>query len=103
MADVIRNAASMLAGMTPSLKEGEFVFCSIASQSIDWQSMRPLGLFHEAEATTLILDRATAEQNGFDTSLPMRQITLEVHSALDGVGRPPLLLRLSAAREYPAT
>lgn len=86
MAEVTRDSTGMLAGMTPSLKDGEFVFCSIAREGVDWQSLRPLGLFHEAEATTLILNRATAEQNGFDTSLPMRQITLEVHSALDGVG-----------------
>jgi hypothetical protein len=85
MAEAIRDATGMLADLTPSLKDGEFVFCVMTSEG-DLRPLRPLGLFHEAEGTTLILDRATAEQNGFDTSLPMRQITLEVHSPLDGVG-----------------
>ena len=33
-----------------------------------------------------VLTRADAEKHGFDTTLPMSRITLEVFSALDGVG-----------------
>jgi hypothetical protein len=76
----------MLAGMTPVLREGEFVFCSVPEEGEIPASLNPLGRFREAEGTTLILERSAAREAGFDVSLPMRQITLQVHSALDGVG-----------------
>jgi hypothetical protein len=40
----------------------------------------------EAEGRSFILPVAEAEALGFDCSIPMRQITLMVNSALDGVG-----------------
>lgn len=86
MAKVARDTHEMISGMNPALRESEFVFCPIDEAGLDWQRLNPVGLFREQEGTTLILDIATAESHGFDTSLPMRQITLEVHSALDGVG-----------------
>lgn len=45
-----------------------------------------LGWFEEDEGTAMILRRADAEHLGFDVSLPMARIVLEVFSALDGVG-----------------
>lgn len=75
----------MLAGMTPVLREGEFVFCTLADESA-LGSLSPLGSFREAEGLSVILDRAAAAGAGFDVGLTMRRITLEVHSALDGVG-----------------
>ncbi len=86
MVTVIRDSFGMIAGMNPTLQESEYVYCSVEDESLDWQALRPIGLFRESESTTLILDRATAEKRGLNADLPMRQITLEVHSALDGVG-----------------
>ncbi len=42
--------------------------------------------FREAEGISFILPIEAAKLAGFDTSLPMAQITLQVYSALDGVG-----------------
>jgi uncharacterized protein len=86
MTEVVSDAFGMISGMTPTLQKSEFVFCSVTDESMDWQSMRPLGLFRESESTTIILERSVAETHGLDAALPMRYITLEVHSALDGVG-----------------
>ena len=76
----------MVAGMSPVLRDGEFVFATLAEGIEIDLSLHPLAWFREAEGVTVILDRASAAGAGFDVGLPMRQITLEVHSALDGVG-----------------
>ncbi len=86
MTKIARDAQDMISGMNPVLQEPVFVFCPVDEANLDWQALAPVGLFREQEATTLILDRTTAERHGFDVGMPMRQITLEVHSALDGVG-----------------
>ena len=87
MTKVIRDSRSMLAGMTPVLTEGEFVFCSINETDVIGRAMpMALGSFKEVEGLTVILARADAKALGFDDTLPMRRITLEVFSALDGVG-----------------
>jgi len=86
MTEVVRDTAGMLAGMTPVLRDGEFVFCTLAVGAEVPRALEPLGWFRETEGVTLILERAAAQRAGFDVGLPMRQISLAVHSALDGVG-----------------
>ncbi len=86
MTKVTRDTHEMISGMNPVLQAAEFVFCTVDELNPDWLALNPVGLFRERESTTLILDVATAEKHGLEASLPMRQITLEVHSALDGVG-----------------
>ena len=83
----IRDGRAMIAAMTPVLAPGEFVFCtSPDAERIAKAQPLALGSFHEREGVSLILERAAAEGLGFDVSLPMRRIELQVHSALDGVG-----------------
>lgn len=84
MSQVVRDAREMVAGMTPSLKPGEYVFCAAGDR--DWAALEPLAMFREAEGVSLILQRDAAEAAGFPTDAPMALITLEVYSALDGVG-----------------
>lgn len=87
MAETVGGAAGMIAAMQPSLIEGEVVFCSLGKASLPPALMAAaLATFHEAEGLSLILPLAEAAHQGFDTSQPMRQITLGVFSALDGVG-----------------
>lgn len=74
----------MVAGMTPSLQPGEYVFCAAGDR--DWATLEPLAMFREAEGVSLILDRDAAEAAGFPVEAPMALITLQVYSALDGVG-----------------
>jgi hypothetical protein len=84
---VVRERRAMLAGMTPVLRDGSFVFC-VAEQRDRAERARAFALswVEEDEGTTLILKLADAERLGFDTRFPMARIVLEVFSALDGVG-----------------
>ena len=102
MTTVISDSQSMLAGMTPVLTEGEFVFCSINETDVIERAMpMALGSFKEAEGWTIILPRAGAKALGFDDTLPMRRITLEVFSALDGVGLTAGVAAALAAENIP--
>ena len=74
----------MVAGMTPELKSGAYVFCAAGDR--DWAALEPLAMFREAEGVSLILERNAAEAAGFPVAAPMALITLNVYSALDGVG-----------------
>ena len=77
----------LLAGMEPVLRDGEFVFCTVANGNIaDLARLDPLGIFREAEGLTLILRRETAKQEGLAGAALMRLITLTVHSSLEAVG-----------------
>ena len=77
----------MLAGMTPVLADGVFVFCTTDRRTISEQA-RPLaiGWFEEDTGVSMILRLHDAQRFGFDVGLPMSRIVLEVFSALDGVG-----------------
>ena len=102
MTKVISDSQSMLAGMTPVLTEGEFVFCSINETDVIGRAMpMALGSFKEAEGLTVILPRADAKALGFDDTLPMRRITLDVFSALDGVGLTAGVAAALAAENIP--
>jgi hypothetical protein len=85
MTELVRDTAGMLAGMTPLLQDGDFVFCSLVDES-RLAGLSPLATFREAEGLSVILARSAAAAAGFDSGLAMRRITLQVHSALDGVG-----------------
>jgi hypothetical protein len=74
----------MVAGMTPELKSGAYVFCSAGDR--DWAALNPLAMFREPEGVSLILERGAAEAAGFPADAPMALITLNVYSALNGVG-----------------
>ncbi|WP_395827149.1 ACT domain-containing protein [Elstera sp.] len=84
---VKRGTQEMIAGMTPVLRDGAFVFCSTADPDV-LADLLPsaLATFREDEGTSLILPLARAQEMGFETGLPMRCISLHVYSALDGVG-----------------
>jgi hypothetical protein len=84
---VLRDRRAILAGMRPVLRDGEFVFCTIADTSRLPEALAvALASFREDEGVALVLELQAATDFGFDTSSPMRRIVLEVFSALDGVG-----------------
>ena len=73
--------------MEPVLDERDFVFCSFPP--LDWDQMRelnPIGIFHEKEGVTFILDTKNAVDKKIDYLSVYRLITLNVHSSLDAVG-----------------
>lgn len=77
----VRDTRAMIAGMQPALRPGLWSFHSFADPA-EAAALLPTALasFHEAEGLSLVLpDDGTGP-------MPMRAITLEVHSALDGIG-----------------
>ncbi|MBY5351335.1 ACT domain-containing protein [Rhizobium leguminosarum] len=86
MTTVLRDKFEMLSNMTPSLIDGEYVFCSIPNDGSKVHDLNPIATFQEREGLAVVLEKGEAHEAGFETSLAMRQITLNVNSALDGVG-----------------
>ena len=80
----IRDEARMVAQMAPRLLPGEVVFVSVPEAEAASAMGAARALVREVEGVTLVLPRdhplCPAD------ALAMRQITLTVHSALDGVG-----------------
>ncbi|NLS21142.1 ACT domain-containing protein [Rhizobium sp. P40RR-XXII] len=85
MTKLLSSALEMLSNMAPTLQDGEYVFCSVSS-AIDIHGLRAIGTFRESEGLTIITERGNAFEAGLDVSIAMRQITLNVKSALEGVG-----------------
>jgi len=84
---LVRERKAMLAGMTPTLKAGIYHFCTTDDAAVLASlTSRSLAMFREDEGTALILSEHDAQAYGFDLSMPMSRIVLEVFSALDGVG-----------------
>lgn len=88
MADQVAHSLSdMLAGLSPALHDEAYLFVTFANgQSPGNATESAIGWFREAEGISLILPRDQALSLGCADGSPMRQITLEVHSSLDGVG-----------------
>jgi hypothetical protein len=80
--------------MKPTLREGEFVFCSVPGTLRQVLHLAPEGCFWEAEGLSLILRREAAETEGLLFEETLRLITLGVHSSLKAVG---FLARIAAA------
>ena len=81
-----RNLDALVKHMKPELRDGVFVFCTIATGSEIPAAIDPLLAFREQEGTTLVMRREAAEAAGLNCQFPSRQITLTVHSALEAVG-----------------
>ncbi len=79
----VRDTADMIAGMAPSLDPELYHFCLVADTTLVELA---LASFIEDEGLSLILSDTVAQTHGLTTDMPMRRITLTVHSALDGVG-----------------
>lgn len=78
------NLTRLLSSMQPTLREGEYVFCTLSAPgSLD---LDPVGFFKEEEGLTVILSRQQAEAAGLPYSAVFAMITLSVHSSLEAVG-----------------
>ncbi len=87
MSSGIVDPARLLAEMEPRLAPGFFVFIHLApGHGLDLGLLDPLGTFREKEGLTLILSDDEARAHGLSEAMPMRQITLDVHSSLEAVG-----------------
>lgn len=87
MPEVAHTAYDMIAGMTPTLKPGVFVFITTGDPAlIKSLSCQAIATFKEEEGMSLLVPIEVAEESMLDVDHPMRCITLEVYSSLEGVG-----------------
>ena len=82
MATPVKDTHAMISGMAPVLDGELYHFC----QGPDALLGEALASFREDEGLSLILTDELAQAEGLASDLPMKRITLSVHSALDGVG-----------------
>jgi uncharacterized protein len=75
----------LLRNMRPERNPGEFVFCVLDAFE-QAAVLRPLCLFQEKEAITVILPRQQADDMSLPYSVVLAWITLTVHSSLEAVG-----------------
>jgi len=79
------NLEEILKTLQPQLHKGKYVFCTVPpSQTIVMDEV--VMQFREAEGTTLILRKETADSFGLSYSFIAAWITLTVHSSLEAVG-----------------
>ena len=77
----------MIANMAPVLQPGVFVFSSVINREVAMEAILVArAMFVEDEGFSLILPRNEADRLGLSYDMRMRQITLMVFSALEGVG-----------------
>ncbi|MCB2137744.1 MAG: ACT domain-containing protein [Rhodobacteraceae bacterium] len=83
----VKGTTEMIAAMSPDLRPEVFVFASLRDETLaDRLAAGAIASFREAEGLSLIVTDDEARSAGLPADLPMRCITLTVHSALDGVG-----------------
>ena len=93
----------MIAEMQPLLHPGVYVFCSGIRDGLSEDVAKVAkGSFLEDEGLSFIIPQEAAEHLGIADGIPMRQITLMVRSALDGVGLTAAVSSALAAQGIPA-
>ena len=81
----VKDTRAMISGMAPVLDDTLYHFCLLPDGAESLAS-QALASFAEDEGLSVILTDQVAQDAGLARDLPMRRITLTVHSALDGVG-----------------
>jgi len=86
MSDPVAAREAMIAAMQPVLAEGRYSFVSANAPEIAFELMREaIATFREAEGLSLVVPAESAERLEIAADA-YALITLQVHSALDGVG-----------------
>ena len=87
MTKIAHSAKDMISGMTPVLRQGQFVFATAKEEALASQlAPNAIATMREAEGLSLILPLEKADASGLEISPPMRCIMLNVYSSLEGVG-----------------
>jgi hypothetical protein len=79
------DLSTLLAGMQPVVRSGEYVFVSVPAAT-PIGSLPSLATVVEDEGTTHVVERAVADERGLAYDFVAAWITLQVHSALAAVG-----------------
>ena len=87
MPKIAHSAQDMISGMTPVLQSGEFVFVTTNDPALI-EALTPdaVSTFRENEGLSLLVPVASATKSLQNADMPMRCITLNVFSSLEGVG-----------------
>lgn len=94
-AEIIRDGTEMVRRMRPERVAGRYVFRSLSPAELAARLPEIRGVFVESEGPSAILPAAPGDTDA------MAQITLQVHSALDGVGLTAAVSGALAARGIP--
>jgi len=82
-----KNLEKLLTSMSPTLMDGEYVFCTFDNARYgDYSELEPIAAFTETEGLTLVIPKSKADEHSLTYQLVFRGITLNVHSSLDAVG-----------------
>lgn len=82
-----KNLERLLASMSPTLIDGEYVFCTFENSRYgDHTDLEPIAAFAENEGLTLVIPRSKADDIDLDYQTVFKGITLSVHSSLEAVG-----------------
>ena len=79
------NLQTLLASMSPKLDDTDWVFATVAEEEAISLLQQSIASFREAEGLTLVLPGSSSGDLE-SVSMPMKRITLEVHSSLEAVG-----------------
>ena len=66
----------LLKSMSPEIQDGEYVFCTLVSEHLDYKHLNPLASFRESEGLTLIVPVEVAVQEKLSFEGTFKQITL---------------------------
>jgi hypothetical protein len=93
-----KDLKKLLEGMTPQLREGEYVFCSVAGGPLP-DPADIVCFFREEEGLTLVLARSLADRLLLPYEFIAAWITLTVHSSLEAVGLTAAVSKALADRQ----
>lgn len=82
-----KDLRKLLASMSPTMIEGEFVFCSFENARYgDHSDLAPIAAITESEGLTLVIPKSKADEHRVSYETVFKGITLRVHSSLEAVG-----------------
>ena len=82
-----KNLETLLATLSPTLNDGEYVFCSFKNAMYgDYSDLKPIASFSESKGLTLIISKIEADEKGLTYNGVFKVITLRVHSSLEAIG-----------------
>jgi hypothetical protein len=80
------DLTKLLSTLKLTLNPETFVFITLPGLKLPPPSLQIQMSFREAEGTTIITTRESADTYGIEYTFPSKMITLNVHSSLDAVG-----------------
>ena len=78
------NLDVLISTMKLHLNDGDYVFCSLQNEAIDFPNY--LFFFRENEGVTIVCTKEYADSEGYTYNSTFAWMTLKVHSALEAVG-----------------